>query len=94
MSKDEMAGVRYNTRVGESIQGGMARVVEHNNTSSLKKNLMEEGDGAADSTSAGWDGMQHGRVQFPPKTLSEEAHPGCADREVKVRQVTDDKEGD
>ncbi len=70
------------------------RVLEDNNTPSLSKDVMEEGNDAADSTSAGWDGTQLGRVPFPPKTLSEEAHLGCADGGVKLHWVADDKEFD
>ncbi len=86
---EEIISVGDNTRVGEDIKGGMARVIEDNDMLPLTEDVKEEDDGAADSTTAGWDGMQLGHVLFPPKTLSEEVHPGCADSGVKSCWVTD-----
>ncbi len=82
------------TPIGESIQGGMVRVLEYDNMSSLTKDVMEEGDGAADSMRAGWNGMQPGRVLFTPEALSEKAHPGCANSRVKLHWIAEVEEVD
>jgi hypothetical protein len=87
-----MARVGYGTRVGESIQGGMVRVVENNDMLSLTKDVMEEGNEAADSTRVGWNGTKPGRVLFSPETLSEKAHLGCANSRVKLHWVAEVEE--
>jgi hypothetical protein len=56
--------------------------------------MTEEGKGAADSTSARWDGTPLDHVPFPPKTLSEVAHLGYADGRVKFCRVAEDNEFD
>jgi hypothetical protein len=74
----------------EDIKGGIARDVKDNTTLDCTEEVAKEGNGDADSMSAGCNGMPLGHVLFLPKTLHEETHPGEDIKGGIARDITED----